>query len=84
MFVTRVELVVPRSALLGKDKCQQCSQPGLSVQLGTRPGLAAQMILTCAFCGGVAKEWLSPRKEGRKIFDVNMRAVQAVFIIDHS
>ncbi|KAH7977416.1 hypothetical protein HPB49_001413 [Dermacentor silvarum] len=51
------------NALLGKDECQQCSQPGLSVQLGTRPGLAAQMILTCAFCGGVAKEWLSPRKE---------------------
>ncbi|KAH7975150.1 hypothetical protein HPB49_024430 [Dermacentor silvarum] len=46
------------NALLGKDECQQCSQPGLSVQLGIRPGLAAQMILTCAFCGGVAKEKL--------------------------
>ncbi|KAH7977658.1 hypothetical protein HPB49_003145 [Dermacentor silvarum] len=27
------------NALLGKSKCQQCSQPGLSVELGTRHGV---------------------------------------------
>ncbi|XP_077500388.1 uncharacterized protein LOC144111119 [Amblyomma americanum] len=70
--------VTALSALLENAKCQQCSQPGLSVQLGTRFGLAAQLELTCALCGTVAKEWSSPRKEGRRIFYVNLRAIQAV------
>ncbi|XP_077485828.1 uncharacterized protein LOC144096848 [Amblyomma americanum] len=70
--------VTALNALLENAKCQQCSQPGLSVQLGTRFGLAAQLELTCALCGTVAKGWSSPRKEGRRIFDVNLRAIQAV------
>lgn len=70
--------VTALNALLESANCQQCSQPGLSVQLGTRHGLAAKMLLTCAFCGTIAKEWSSPRIGGRRIFDVNMRAMQAV------
>ncbi|XP_077557147.1 uncharacterized protein LOC144172264 [Haemaphysalis longicornis] len=66
------------NALLSKALCQQCLQPGLTVVPGTRHGLAVRMFLTCATCGAVANEWTSPRQEGSKIFDVNLRSMQAV------
>ncbi|XP_077536306.1 uncharacterized protein LOC144148663 [Haemaphysalis longicornis] len=70
--------VTALNSLLRNALCQKCSQPGLSVHLGTRHGLAARMLLTCVFCGTLDKEWSSPRIEGRRIFDINVRAMQAV------
>ncbi|XP_075547627.1 uncharacterized protein LOC142582108 [Dermacentor variabilis] len=70
--------VTALNALYKNALCQECSQPGLTVHLGTRHGLAARMLLTCNACGVVASEWSSPRVEGGKAFDVNMRAVQAI------
>ncbi|XP_072143331.1 uncharacterized protein [Dermacentor andersoni] len=70
--------VTALNALYKNALCQECSQPGLTVHLGTRHGLAARMLLTCNACGVVASEWSSPRVEGGKAFDVNMRAMQAI------
>lgn len=70
--------VAALNALLSETPCQQCLQPGLTVVPGTRHGLAVKMMLTCETCGVIAHEWSSPRKEGGRAFDVNLRAMQAI------
>nr|XP_054922603.1 BUD13 homolog [Dermacentor andersoni] len=52
--------VTALNALYKNALCQECFQPGLTVHLGTRHGLAARMLLTCNACGIVASEWSSP------------------------
>lgn len=69
--------VAVMNALLATTPCEQCLQPGLTVVPGTRHELAAKMILNCGRCGAVANEWTSPRREGGRVFEANLRSMQA-------
>ncbi|CAN7950323.1 unnamed protein product [Ixodes hexagonus] len=70
--------IAAMNALLATTPCEQCLQPRLTVVPGTRHGLAAKMMLTCETCGAVANEWTSPRREGGRVFEANLRSMQAI------
>lgn len=44
----------------------------------TRLGLAVKMTLRCSACGAAEAQWSSPREEGSRAFEVNLRSVQAI------
>ncbi|XP_075533155.1 uncharacterized protein LOC142566189 [Dermacentor variabilis] len=70
--------VAALNALLSKTRCHQCFQPGIAVVPGTRLGLAVKMVLHCSACGTSETQWSSPREEGSRAFEVNLRSMQAI------
>lgn len=66
------------NAMIGKTLCPIFHEQYLAVDRDTRLGLAVKMVLICRSCGTASSHWSSERKEGARVFDVNVRSVQAI------
>ncbi|CAN7988270.1 unnamed protein product [Ixodes hexagonus] len=66
------------SNLLCCTVCKHCSGTGLTVQEGTKLGLAAKLEVVCPHCGILASSWTSPRQQDSRAFEVNIRSIMAI------
>lgn len=66
------------NSLIGPALCPKCCKKTLSVQHGTKLGLAVKLVLLCASCGPIHSPWSSSRKSEGRAFEVNLRAMQAI------
>lgn len=66
------------NAMIGKTLCPICHEQDLAVDRDTRLGLAVKMVLICRSCGTASSHWSSERKEDARVFDENVRSVQAI------
>lgn len=66
------------NSLLAHALCPCCLQPTLAVERQTKLGLAVKMVMNCSSCGTIDTQWSSERKEGARVFDVNVRSMQAI------
>ncbi|KAG0421407.1 hypothetical protein HPB47_002698 [Ixodes persulcatus] len=66
------------SNLLCCTVCKHCLGTGLTVQEGTKLGLAAKLEVVCLHCGIIASSWTSPRQQDSRAFEVNIRSIMAI------
>lgn len=66
------------NAMLADTLCPKCRKNSVGVNYETRLGLAVKMVLSCSACGSISSHWSSQRKEDSRVFDVNIRSMQAI------
>ncbi|KAH7940641.1 hypothetical protein HPB49_002740 [Dermacentor silvarum] len=54
-----------------------CRRPSLAVDRDIRLRLEAKMVLKYS-CSAISSQWSSQRKQGARVFDVNLRSMQAI------
>lgn len=54
-----------------------CRRPSLAVDRDIRLGLEAKMVLKYS-CSAISSQWSSQRKQDARVFDVNLRSMQAI------
>lgn len=66
------------NSMLADTLCPKCQKNSLGVNFETRLGLAVKMALSCSTCGSISSHWSSQRMDDSRVFDVNIRSMQAI------
>lgn len=66
------------NVMMGNTLCPVWHEQSLIVECDRRHGLTKKMVVTCHSCGSADTQWTSPRKPGARVFNVNVRSMQAI------